>query len=97
MWLLFNHLTIPDGRLTAAIWVFQVAVISLFITIISVSYNAAQIAHEKMSVFAGISLIDIFSKLGIAVLLLQLPSTIDKLIVYSILLMVVAVIMRIWY
>ena len=37
MWLLFNHLTIPDGRLTAAIWVFQVAVISLFITIISVS------------------------------------------------------------
>ena len=69
MWLLFNHLTIPDGRLTAAIWVFQVAVISLFITIISVSYNAALIAHEKMSVFAGISLIDIFSKLGIAVLL----------------------------
>ena len=37
MWLLFNHLTIPDGRLTAAIWGFQVAVISLFITIISVS------------------------------------------------------------
>ena len=97
MWLLFNHLTIPDGRLTAAIWVFQVAVISLFITIISVSYNAALIAHEKMSVFAGISLIDIFSKLGIAVLLLQLPTSVDKLIAYSVLLMVVAVIMRICY
>lgn len=97
MWLLFNHLTISDGRLTAAIWVFQVAVISLFITIISVSYNAALIAHEKMSVFAGFSLIDIFSKLGIAVLLLQLPTSVDKLIVYSVLLMIVAVIMRICY
>ena len=97
MWLLFNHLRIPDGRLTAAIWVFQVAVISLFITIISVSYNAALIAHEKMSVFAGISLIDIFSKLGIAVLLLQLPTSVDKLIAYSVLLIVVAVIMRICY
>ena len=97
MWLLFNHLTIPDGRMVAAIWVFQVAVISMFITIISVSYNAALIAHEKMSVFAGISLIDIFSKLGIAVLLLQLPTSVDKLIVYSVLLMVVAVIMRICY
>lgn len=97
MCLLYKYLTIPSQRLTAAIWVFQVSAFSLFITIISVTYNAALIAHEKMSVFAGFSLIDIFSKLGIAVLLLQLSDSVDKLIVYSVLVMVVAVVMRICY
>lgn len=97
MWLLYRYMTIPSERLTAAIWVFQVSAISLFITIISVTYNAALIAHEKMSVFAGFSLVDIFSKLGIAVLLLQLSDSVDKLIVYSVMVMVVAVVMRICY
>lgn len=97
MWLLFNYLSIPNGRLSAAIWVFQVSAVSLFITIISVPYNAAIIAHEKMSVYAGFSLIDIFAKLGVAVLLLYLSETVDKLIVYSVLLMLFSVLMRACY
>lgn len=97
MWLLYTHLSIPNGRVTAAIWVFQVSVFSLFITIISVPYNAAIIAHEKMSIYAGFSLIDIFSKLGVAVLLLHVSDSIDKLILYSILLMIISVVMRICY
>lgn len=52
IWLLFNYLSIPEDRMIAAIWVFQVSAISLFITIISVPYNAAIIAAQfKSSVF----------------------------------------------
>ena len=97
MWLLYTHLSIPNGRMTAATWVLQVSIFSLFITIISVPYNAAIIAHEKMSVYAGFSLIDIFSKLGVAVLLLHVSPSVDKLILYSIMWMIISVVMRICY
>lgn len=45
---------------------FQFSVASLFITIVSIPYNAVIIAHEKMSVYAGLSLVDIFLKFGVA-------------------------------
>lgn len=97
IYLLFNQLNIPDGRLTAAFWVFQFSVISLFITIISVPYNAALIAHEKMSAFAGFSLIDIFLKLGVAILITFLAGSIDRLIVYAGLLMAISILLRVLY
>lgn len=97
MWLLYNHLSIPDGRLTAATWVFQTSVVSLFVTIISVPYISTIIVHEKMSIYAGFSLIDIFAKLAIAVLLYKLPDNVDRLVFYAFILMVVSVIMRICY
>lgn len=94
LWLLYNHLSIPADRFTAAFYVFQFSVISLFITIISVPFNAAIIAHEKMSIYAKFSLIDIFMKLGVAIILLYIVKSIDKLIVYAFLIMLISVIMR---
>lgn len=97
LWLLYNHLSIPAERMTAALWVFQASIATLFVTIISVPYNAAIIAHEKMSVFAGFGLIDIFAKLGIAALLLKLSDNVDKLILYAFLLMLISILMRVCY
>lgn len=97
LWLLFNKLNIPEGRMTAAFWVFEFSVITMFITIISVPYNAALIAHEKMSVFAGYSLVEIFLKLGVAVLLVSLAESTDRLIVYCGFIMLISILMRVLY
>lgn len=97
LYLLYNHLVIPAGRLSAATWVFQFSVVSLFISIISVPYNAALIAHEKMSAFACFSLVDIFLRLGVALLLSSIAEYFDKLVIYSGLLMSISILLRILY
>ena len=58
LWFLFNKMTIPPERMHAAFWVFQYSVLSAVIGFICVPYNSAIIAHERMSAFAYISLID---------------------------------------
>ena len=82
LWFVTTQLEIPDGRMTAAFWVYQCAVISSIITIVSSPYNGLIIAHEKMSVFAAISIFDSVSKLAISLLLFYSP--IDRLIFYSV-------------
>lgn len=95
VWFLNNHLNIPENRLSVAHWVFQFSILTFFINVISVPYNAAIIAHEKMSAFAYISIIDGLLKLGIAFLLIWV--TIDKLLLFAILHAVVAIAIRILY
>ena len=96
LWMLFEKLNIPVDRLDAAFWVFQLSVVSLFINIISVPYNAAIIAHQKMSVFAGFGLIDIFLRLVI-VLMLGTISSYDKLIIYSVAIVILSLTLRLFY
>jgi len=92
VWFLNNKMTIPTERIAAANWVLQFSIITFVINLISVPYNATIIAHEKMSAFAYISILEGFGKLGIAFLILISP--IDRLIYYSILMCSVAVIVR---
>lgn len=42
-----NKMIIPESRMDAAYWVFQLSVVSTIVLFISVPYNAAIIAHEK--------------------------------------------------
>lgn len=95
LWFLLNKMTIPDNRLEAALWVYQCAIFSTIIMIISVPYNALIIAHEKMSAFAYISILEVLLKL-IAVLSLFIIDY-DKLIIYSILMLLVQIVIRIIY
>ena len=78
VWFLNTHMTIPLDRLTAANWVFQFSVISFLVTIVAVPFNAAIIAHEEMTAFAYISIIEAILKLLIVYLLVVIP--IDKVI-----------------
>lgn len=89
-WFLFNKLVIPTERLVSAFWVFQSAVISAIIGVMSVPYNSDIIAHEKMSAFAYISIVEVILKL-IIVYVLQVIA-IDKLMLYGMLLLVVQMI-----
>lgn len=95
LWFLNNKMVIPLDRITAANWVFQFSIISTVVMVISVPYNALIIAHEKMSAFAYISIVEVLLKLLIVYLLYL--TEFDKLIVYASLLCMTQVLMRIIY
>lgn len=95
LWFLHNKMVIPADRMTAAMWVFQCSVVACVVNIMSIPYNADIIAHEKMSAFAYISIVEAALKLGIVFLLMFSPC--DRLIVYAILLLAVQIAVRLIY
>lgn len=84
LWFLFNKMVIPAERMDAAVFAYHLSVISVFFSLTQVPFNACIIAHERMTVFAYVSIIDAFSKLLI-VFLLPLGG-LDKLKFYALLL-----------
>ena len=82
LWYLHNKMVIPDGRVFAAEWIFQFSILSFLFIIMQAPYTAAVMAHEQMDFYAIVSVLDVFLKLGI-VLILPLFSS-DKLILYGI-------------
>lgn len=95
VWFLNSKMIIPADRILAANWVLQFSVVTFVINLISVPYNASIIAHEKMSAFAYISILEAIGKLIIAYLIVIAPM--DKLVFYSILMCSVAIIIRFTY
>lgn len=95
LWFINNHLVIPEGRMVAANWVYQAAVVNFAMGITQTPYNASITSHEHMTVFAYIAVINALCKLGIAAFVLFYSG--DHLILYSILLMVLAILFRIYY
>lgn len=95
LWFLNNKMNIEPSRLSAANWVFQCSVITFCINLISIPYNAAIVAFEKMSAFAYISVFEVLCKLTCVYLLFLISS--DSLIVYSIFMMLVAITLRLIY
>ena len=95
VWFLNAHMNINDTRINAANWVLQFSLFTFIVNIISVPYNAIIIAYEKMKAFAYVSILEVTLKL-IAVYLLII-SPIDRLIMYSFLLFLIAVLLRMIY
>lgn len=95
VWFLNVKMNIPDGRMVAANWVFQCSLLTFAINLISIPYNACIIAHERMNAFAYVSILEAVLKLG-AVLLLFVVGF-DRLIVYAVLLVIVATVIRLIY
>ena len=90
LWFLNNKMQIPADRMFACFCLLQFSIATTFLNILYVPYNACVIAHEKMSAFAYISIMDVFLKLAIVVSLRWI--TADRLIVYGLLLSLVGVI-----
>lgn len=87
IWCVNKYLNIPQERLSAANWVLQLSLITTVLGVIKIPYNAAIIAHEKMSFYAIMSIFDGIAKLGIAFLISIFPY--DKLIFYTFLIAIV--------
>lgn len=94
-WFIDTKLVIPPDRMIAAQWVFQLSILNFVIGLISVPYNAAIIAHERMSAFTYISVFEALGKLVVALLIPFSP--IDKLVFFAALLTSISVIIRLIY
>lgn len=95
LWFLNCKMNIPSERMDAANWVFQFSIVTFCINLLSVPYNAAIIAHEKMSAFAYISIIEAGGKLFVAFFIAHSP--IDKLVFYALLMMLISITIRSCY
>lgn len=94
-WLINNYLVIPSERLVAARWIFQISIISFIVRFLVIPYSASIIAHEKMGLFAYISIFESIAKLVI-VFLLSI-SSIDKLVAYALWLLLMDCLVTISY
>lgn len=90
-----TDINIPADRMIAAFIAFQLSVFTCALGVICVPYDAEIIAHEKMSAFAYMSILDVTLKLIGVYLLTILPW--DKLVVYAALLAAIQVTDRLIY
>lgn len=95
VWFLNFRMNIPMSRMQAANIVLQCSIITFIVNLISVPYNSVIIAHEKMNVFAYISIFEAIMKLTIAYLICISPY--DRLITYATLLFILSLILRFIY
>ena len=95
LWFLNTKLTIPIERQSAANWVYQFTIMSLFIEMICQPYNAVIISHEKMSFYAYVSILEVALRLLIVLLLLLLPF--DHLALYGLLMMATSIVVCMTY
>ena len=79
VWFLFERMQIPPERLNAAFWVLQCSLLTFVIQLVSLPYNAVIIAHEKMDIFAYVSVLEAALRLLAAYAMFVSP--LDKLVV----------------
>lgn len=89
LWFFYNKMIIPEGRMVAAMWVYQLSIAQTMMAIVVVPFNSDIIAHEKMSIYAYISIVN--SILNLIIVSLLSISPIDRLIFYALLLFSVQV------
>lgn len=92
VWYLHHKVVIPDGRMGAAGVVLQTSMLILVLNLMSLPFTAVINAHEHMSAYAWISILEALLKLLVALGVWLSPA--DKLITYAWLLVAVAVLAR---
>lgn len=95
IWYVVNVMVLPEGRTAAALWVLLFSSVAFFINLISVPYNALIMAHEHMKAYAYIAVFEAVMKLFVAFAIVVSPF--DKLITYSFLTVLAAIIVRFLY
>lgn len=94
LWFLDTYINIPPTRADAAWWAYQLTVLTTVLNMLRTVYNAAIIAHERMSFYAYTSIIEAALRLGVAFAIFMFP---DRLISYAALLAAVSLIILAWY
>lgn len=95
LWLLAEKLVIPAERVAAAHWAFQISILAVTVSIIQVPYGAIVIAHEKMDIFAYLSIFDVASRLLLVYLLQRLSG--DKMILWAVMTFAVSIVYTLFY
>lgn len=84
LWFVYNKLQIPAERIGAAVFAYHFSILTVLATFLQVPFNASIISHEKMSIYAYLSIVEVILKLLIVYLLAI--SDWDRLKLYAILL-----------
>lgn len=95
VWFLNVKMNIPTQSVVAANWVFQCSLMTFAVNLVSIPYNACIIAHERMTAFAYISILEVLLKLCVVLFLFFTIS--NRLVIYAVLLFGVALLVRIIY
>lgn len=89
LWFVYQKLVIPSDRLDAAVVAYHLSIVTAVFNITQVPYTASIISHERMGIYAYMSVVEAVLKLSI-VYALNIGGF-DKLKLYAILLCVVQV------
>lgn len=95
LWILNSYLNIPEERMYAANWVYQLSIFAFIFNLMRAPFNAAIIAHERMSFYAYMGILEVFLKLFMIVLISYI--TFDKLILYGFFIAITALVINIIY
>lgn len=95
LWFVTHKLFIPDEARSAAVFAYHISILTMILSMMSNPFNAAIIAHERMKVFAYISLFQAFASLGVAYALMLSPA--NKLQLYALLLFGVQLVVLSFY
>lgn len=95
LWFVNTKMSIPPDRLYAANWVYQSSILIFVFVLIRVPYHAIIIAHEKMNLFAYLSIVEVLLQLGVVYALSIFNG--DRLIIYAILMTLIGLFVMISY
>lgn len=95
LWFIKYKMQIEPDRIHAAELVFYISVLTTCTSVVMVPFQSIIIAHERMSIYAYVSVVELLAKLGVVLLLPYL--SFDKLIGYALMLLVVHVFMQMFY
>lgn len=93
LWFLNVKLNIPSDRMLIANILYQLSIVTYLFNLFSIPYDSVIVAYERMNVYAYIGILEALMRLGLA-LALQLDLNIDKLLLYGILMLCSAIIVR---
>ena len=95
LWFINNEMTIDPSRIPQAQWVLHFSLASFVVNLMSVPQMASITAHERMSAYAYIGILDAFLRLCSAILIMH--SSGERLVQYAALMMVTVILVRVAY
>lgn len=95
LWFIEHMMTIDPSRIPAATWVLHFSLLAFVVNLMSIPQMASITAHEKMSAYAYIGMLDGLLRLGVAFMIMKSP--IDSLVYYAMLMAAVVLLVRLTY
>lgn len=95
LWFIDEKMTIDPSRIQSARWVLHFSILAFVVNLMSVPQMALITAHERMSAYAYIGILDAILRLGVALFISRSAS--DRLILYSAFMAMTVIVVRLAY
>ena len=95
LWFIENKMTIDPIRIPAAEWVLHFSIFSFVVNLMSIPQTASITAHEKMSAYAYIGILDGVLRFAVAIAVMRSHG--DRLVLYAMLMAASVMIVRMVY